>query len=458
MKNKRLNKIVCWICAFFTSFAFFACDTGTESSASFEQQSTPDSSSATEEITYYKGVGEPFAGSTITGFNYQAASELLGSLGSKTFRMWLSDSVFYSGYSNTLVFTEEQLSTISRSGQIQISQYISTLKANGIEEIVGLGNFLPKVESTAKYNVSNNYVPDISTDENSDYSKFLNKVYVIYKTVSAAFPEITVWEMGNEYNQNTFLSKVEGSFTQEELAHINVDYMYYATKGVREGNPAAITIPAGYAPIEDGMPSIARFYEMLYTNIESGNFPTVGEKSVDKRDYFDGLCWHAYDIANGMTTWRPAEEIDFELWKSQNDEIYNVAVKHGDAGIKAWITEFGFTLLGSNLKETTAQDTSVTRYKLADTYYDLVELYEQYQADYCKEYFKKMDEMKYLNSVHFFRLFCSEQGMQWNGFGEVYFGLFLEPDDTVNRGFYPRKKAYAIQEIFGGTGDLTKYA
>lgn len=461
MKKKRLYKIGSIVCAFVTCLAFVACGTvvSSEDPASSEApQNASESASETEVSNYYKGVSEPFAGSTITGFHYQTASELLGSLGSKTFRMWLSDAVFYSGYSNTQVFTEEQLSTVSRSGQIQVSQYISALKSNGIEEIVGLGNFLPKVESTAKYNTANNYVPDISTDENSDYAKFLRKVYVIYKTVSAAFPEIIVWEMGNEYNQNTFLSKVDGIFTQNELAHINTDYMYYATKGVREGNPSAITIPAGYAPIEDGMPSIARFYEQIYRNIESGDFPTVGEKSTDKRDYFDGLCWHAYDIANGMTTARPVSELDFDLWKSQNDEIYNVAVKHGDEGIKAWITEFGFTLLGGQLKETSASDTSVTRYKLADKYYDLVDVYEQYQADYCKEYFKKMDEMEYLNSVHFFRLFCSEQGMQWNGFGEVYFGLFLEPDSTVNRGFYPRKKAYAIQEIFGGKGDLTKYA
>ena len=138
--------------------------------------------------------------------------------------------------------------------------------------------------------------------------------------------------------------------------------------------------------------------------------------------------------------------------------IYNVAVKNGDAHLKAWITEFGFTLSENQLRQTTAEDTSITRYKLSDKYYDTVDVFEQYQADYCKAYFKKMDEMEYLNSVHFFRLFCSEQGMQWNGFGEVYFGLFLEPDETVGRGFYPRKKAYAIQEIFGGTGDLTKYA
>ena len=341
---------------------------------------------------------------------------------------------------------------------MQIGQYITELKKNGIEEIVGLGGFLPKVPSTAKYSFDNNYVPEISTDANSDYAKFLNKVYIIYKAVSAAFPDITVWEMGNETNQNDFMTNPQKELSQDELAQINTDYMYYATKGVREGNPIAITITAVFAPIEDGMPSIARFLDKIYNNIESGNFPTIGEKSSNKRDYFDGLCYHAYDIANGSTTARPVEELDLSLWKEQNDEIYNVAVSHNDAGIKAWITDFGFTLRQQQLIETSSDNMSITRYKLGEKYYDLSEVYEQYQVDYCNAYFEIMEEMEYLNTVHFIRLFCSEQGMQWNGFGEVYFGLFLEPDETVGRGFYPRKKAYAIQEIFGGKGDLTKYA
>lgn len=410
------------------------------------------------EESYLKGVSEPFFSSTVTGFNYLTACDLLEALGSKTFRMWMSEAMLYAGYSNIRVYTDEQLTTISPSGILQVNQYISDLKKAGIEEIVGLGSFLPKVDSTIKYNKSNNYVPDIDADADSDYAKFLNKVYVIYKTVSAAFPDITVWEMGNETNSNTFMSKVDGTFTEDELAHINVDYMYYATKGVKEGNPNAITIPAGFAPVEDGMPAIARFYEKIYNNIESGNFPTIGEKSTNKRDYFSGLCWHSYDVSNGISTYRPAAEADFDLWKAQNDAIYSVAQRHGDDGLKVWITEFGFTLQGAQLKKTTAEDTSVTRYKLANEYYDLVDEYEQHQVDYCNKYFEKMDEMEYLNTVHFFRLFCSEQGMQWNGFGEVYFGLFLEPDSTVGRGFYPRKKAYAIQQIFGGSGDLTKYA
>ena len=245
--------------------------------------------------------------------------------------------------------------------------------------------------------------------------------------------------------------------SQDELAHINTDYMYYATKGVKEGNPNAITIPAGFAPINEGMPSIARFYEKIYNNIESGKFPTFGEKSTNKRDYFQGLCWHSYDMYNGVASMKPVSELDLDLWKNQNDEIYNVAVKHGDGHLKAWITEFGFNLKKAGLRKTTISDTSITRYQIANEYYDLIDIFEQYQVDYCYAYFAKMDEMKYLNSIHFFRLFCNEEAIRWNGFNTIYHGLFLEPDETVGRGFYPRKKAYAIQKIFAGNGDLTKY-
>ena len=448
-----MKKLLCLLFALLLCFSLCACGGGGNSAIS--------SSSKQEEAVnpgYLKGVGEPFATSTIKGFNYNVASELLGALGSKTFRMWLSDNVLYPGYSNTTVYSDEQLAQISMAGKLQIGQYIDALKENGIEEIVGLGCFLPKVESTAKFSYANNYVPEISTEEGSDYHKFLNKVYVIYKAVSAAFPQITVWEMGNETNQNAFMGTPNKELTQEELAYINVEYMYYATKGVKEGNPNAITIPAGFAPIEEGMPSIARFYEKIYANIKGGNFPSFAEKTTATSDYFQGLCWHAYDIKNGLVTNSSIENKDLDEWKAQNDMIYNVAVKNGDAHLKAWITEFGFTLSQNQLRVTTAEDTSVTRYKLSDTYYDLVDVFEQYQADYTKAYFKKLEEMDYVNSVHFFRLFCSEQGMHWNGFGEVYFGLFLEPDETVGRGFYPRKKAYAVQEVFGGTGDITKYA
>ncbi len=458
---KKLLSIILVLILGFSCVACFESEDQPEGESDFVEESLTTESLPSEEVekqSYLKGIAEPFANSTVWGFNHVVASDLLGALGSKTFRMWLSDAVLFTGYSNTTVFPDDRLTQVSMSGKIQINEYISLLKQAGIKEIVGLGSFLPKVESTAQYNYANNYVPDISSDENSDYAKFLNKVYLIYKTVSATFPDITVWEMGNETNQNTFLANANKQLSQDELAHINVDYMYYATKGVKEGNPNAITIPAGFAPIEEGMPSIKRFYELIYGKIESGEFPSVGEKSTDKRDYFQGLCWHAYDISNGISSNKPVSELDLDLWKRQNDEIYNVAVSHGDGHLKAWITEFGFTLNQNCLMKSSAESSSVTRYKLDNEYYDLAEVFEQYQVDYCYAYFNKMDEMEYLNSVHFFRLFCSEQGMQWNGFGEVYFGMFLEPDGTVGRGFYPRKKAYAIQEIFGGTGDLTKYA
>ena len=38
------------------------------------------------------------------------------------------------------------------------------------------------------------------------------------------------------------------------------------------------------------------------------------------------------------------------------------------------------------------------------------------------------------------------------------FGLFLEPDYDIGRGFYPREKAFALQKIYGGKGDLYQFA
>ena len=98
--------------------SFSACGGGGTSNSNDNNGTPPNE---TTESSYYKGVGEPFATSTVTGFNYNTASYLLKAIGSKTFRMWMSDAILYAGYSNTTVYTDEQLSTISNSGKIQIN-------------------------------------------------------------------------------------------------------------------------------------------------------------------------------------------------------------------------------------------------------------------------------------------------------------------------------------------------
>lgn len=426
-------------------FSVFACNTNDSSG---EEES---------DYAFLCGISEPYATSTVNNFHYEVASDLIGALGVESFRMWMDIATLYDGYSNSTVMSDEKLSKVSEAGKARYSAYIESLADTEVTEIIGSASFLPKVASTAKYNSVKPYVPERSSDPNSDYAQFLKKVFIVYKAVSEAFPEITVWEMGNEYNSNSFMTSPDGALSEAQLADIYTDYMYYATKGVKEGNPNAITIPAGFAPV-GGISAVQRFYELIYDAIDSGNYPLIGEKSTSYRDYFAGLCWHPYDGDNFSAISGDGSNLNLELWKKRNDDVYGVAAAHGDEGLKVWFTEFGYTLGESSLIKTTENDASITRYNVSGVYYDLNAEVEEWTCNYSRLYFEKMKEMDYIHTLNYFRLFCSIKGAAWNGFGEVYFGLFLEPDETVGRGFYPRKNAYAIQKIFGGTGDLAKYS
>ena len=413
----------------------------------------------TEENSLLYGIGEPFAGSGVQGFNSEQSSALIGALGAKTFRLWVTPQTLYAGWNQTKVFTDESLSKIDKNVQLLYQTYIDQVRRNGVEEITGQGNFLPRMPSTAN-GQEGNFVPARDTSEGSEYMQFLNKFYIIWKAVAAALPDVDVWEMGNETNQVTFLyytgceqDSAEVQF--EKLADINVDLMYYAAKGIRESNPEAVIITPGLAPAYEGIASMGRFLEEIYERIESGEFPAGEEKCTDADKYFDGVAWHPYDTLNGNVL---TGEPDVGAWRAANDAVYAVMEQHGDGDKEVWFTEFGFTMPVSMLDEAADDCTDMERYLINGKYYTLNEESEQKHADWLKLYFEEMKEMDYVHTCHFFRLNCSAHDALWNGVGEVLFGLFMEPDHDIGRGFYPRKKAFALQEIYGGTGDLYQFA
>ncbi len=60
------------------------------------------------------------------------------------------------------------------------------------------------------------------------------------------FPQVSQWEVGNEWNINAFLqpdgfldSDMSEPFSPEEKLDIAVDLMYFAAKGIRRANPNA---------------------------------------------------------------------------------------------------------------------------------------------------------------------------------------------------------------------------
>lgn len=405
------------------------------------------------------GIGEPFAGSGVEGFNSEKASSLIGALGAKTFRLWVTPQTLYAGWNQTTVFSDESLSSIDKNARLLYQTYVDQIRKNGVEEITAMGNFFPRMPSTAN-GKEGNFIPARDTSEGSEYMQFLHKYYVIWKAVAAAMPDVDVWEMGNETNQVTFLTytgyekdSTEAQF--DKLADINVDLMYYAAKAIREVNPDAVTLTPGLAPAYEGIPSLGRVLEKLYERIESGEFPAGEEKCSDADVYFGGVAWHPYDTINGISL---TKEPDAEAWKEANDAVFQVMKEHGDGDKEVWFTEFGFTMPVEMLDAAESDCTDMDRYLINNKYYTLNDDSEQKHADWLKLYFDTMKDMDYVHTCHFFRLNCSAHDALWNGVGEVMFGLFLEPDYDIGRGFYPREKAFALQKIYGGKGDLYQFA
>lgn len=453
-----LRKFMAVLAALLMVFSFAACGPASDPDTGGEiPNPDPGGEETTESLLY--GIGEPFAGSGVEGFNYEQASKLIGALGAKTFRLWITPQTLYSGWNQTTVFSDEKLATIDKNSQLLYETYIDQVRKNGVEEITGHGNLFPRMPSTAN-GQEGNFVPARDTTEGSEYMQFLHKFYLIWKAVATAMPDVDVWEMGNETNQVTFLNYTgsENDSTEvqfEKLADINVDLMYYAAKGIREANPDAVIITPGLAPAYEGIPSLGRFLEEIYERIESGEFPAGEEKCSDPDEYFDGVAWHPYDTVNGITL---TKEPDVAAWKEANDAVFQVMEEHGDGDKEVWFTEFGFTMPVEMLDVADENCTENDRYLIANQYYTLNEESEQKHADWLKMYFDTMEDMDYVHTCHFFRLNCSAHDAEWNGVGEVMFGLFLEPDTEIGRGFYPRRKAFALQEIYGGEGDLYQFS
>ena len=403
----------------------------------------PGEGSQTEKTSLF-GIAEPFAGSHVKGFHLETATGLIRALGAKTARMWMEPTDLFEGWNFDAILTEEQLSEVSEAGKMTYNSYLDAYEAAGVEEVTAQGVFFPKTESTANGRDATT-VPARDLTEGSEYMQFLKKVEILWKALAEAFPRVDVWELGNEINHNPFAHAAgyrengaqdqdpSGSgnpttFSMEEKAAFAADYMYYASRGVHAGNPEAIAVTPGLAAVGGiGANHVPAFLEAVYRNIESGEFPAGATKSTQSSDYFQGVAWHPYPGNDGLNV---------EGWKAANDALYAVLEAHGDGDLELWLTEFGFT--ASNPTDPLEED------------------WEEEQASWYKSYFEAAEEMEYLHTIHVFRLFCCEADTGWGGPGEEFFGLFLEPDGE--RGFVPRRRAYAIQEIFGGSGDLMQFA
>ena len=137
------------------------------------------------------------------------------------------------------------------------------------------------------------------------YRRALDMLETSWCTMVSLFPQVKIWEIGNEWNLNAFLhpdgflaSDMTAPFTADEKMDTAVDMMYFAARGVRRGNPnakvasfsPALSTPGLGGDMPDYLPvmyGVAWTLDKVYSRIKSGKF-----WSTNTDDYFDLVAWH----------------------------------------------------------------------------------------------------------------------------------------------------------------------
>lgn len=294
----------------------------------------------------------------------------------------------------------------------------------------------------------------------SEYVQWLNDYYTTWYNLVSEFPEVTYWEIDNELNNPDFMYNAsdESAFTSSEMAAIATDMLWYASQGIHDANPEAITVMGGLTErmglglgdVENGVPDNAWFLQAIYDNIASGEYGRFyaeqGEEasSLDPDDYFEVVCWHPYVWSRNV--------LNEEEFIEKNNAIYEVVLKNERKHKKVFLTEVGFTDFTRG-EETVAQS-------VANLY-------------------RAVASMPYVETVNIFKLY-DVATLTWGGVASVdggysRYGLFYDPDPA--RVYYkidggnptkttdelcvsgaPKLSAYAFQKAAGGVGDLTLMA
>ena len=383
------------------------------------------------------GIGEPLIQrQRDQGIDAAACLDLITALGCNAYRSWMHV---------TEVLRDPE--TPDPEAVAMHARLLDRAKALDIE-VTGMSHewFLPE---GCKQRLGH-AMPPRDLTEGSLYMKALHMLETSWRTMAETFPQVAIWEVGNEWNLNAFLhpdgfldSDMSRPFTAEEKMDVAVDMMYFAARGIRAGNPRAkvasfspaLSTPGLGGDMPDFLPvmyGVAWTLDKVYRRIRSGDF-----WSTNTDDYFDYVAWHPYVFTN-----KPVKDSDLfmdvdepdQLWKSYNDAAYKVMCKYGDGQKQVLLTESGFTDCGNPEWE--------ARY-----------------ADYNRRMLEIARELPYVRTLHNFRL-LNENAMlkragiednQIGGLTEVYFGLFTDPED----GCRPRARAKAIQAMTGSTADLT---
>ncbi len=163
----------------------------------------------------------------------------------------------------------------------------------------------------------------------TEYTTFLSQYEESWETLAREFPNITIWEIGNEYNLHQFLHPQNDDFDPQERVDIVTDLLYYGSRGIKTSNPEAITVMGGLGPSGNGIKDIENFLRSIYENIESNKW-----NSTDPEDFFEVACWHPYIFKEKPTK---------QNWVDPNKAVYEVMKQHGDDDKHVVFSEMGYT-------------------------------------------------------------------------------------------------------------------
>ena len=296
------------------------------------------------------GVGEPLIQrENDQGISAADCLDLVKGLGCTAYRSWMHiTEILRSPAEPDPKAVEQHRKLLRRAKELDI-------------EVTGMSHewFLPEgcIQSRG------HAMPARDLTEGSLYMQTLHMLEESWYTMASLFPEVDIWEVGNEWNLNAFLhpdgfldTDMSQPFTPDEKYDIAVDMMYFSARGIRRAGTGAKV--ASYSPalstpaLGGGMPDflpvmygVAWALDQIYSRIRSGEF-----WSDDTDDYFDIVAWHPYVFTTKEVSDRDlfldVEEPD-TLWRDYNDAAYRVMRKYGDGHKQAILTETGFTDCGN---------------------------------------------------------------------------------------------------------------
>ena len=384
------------------------------------------------------GLAEPIAMmGSVPGYDIDAALKRVEAIGPTAFREWM--------HIPDVLKNPNEVNEKTYPNYTKVLNKLIELDV----EITGMSHMWFLTGESFESNNNSMYSRDLN--EGSLYMQTLEMLEQSWFTMAKSFPQVTQWEVGNEWNLDQFLHPIgwktgEPGFSEDEKMDIAVDMQYYAAKGIHRGNPEAKVVMFAPAVTQVNLgghnvaifcpPSYAIPYTVnnVYSRIKSGQF-----WSDNSDDYFDLVAIHPYLLTQIMpmaaSETYPAERRYFRkedidaAWRMPIDMVYTIMSMNGDGHKKLLLTEMGFSD------------------------WDIPGLEEE-QAQMQIRLFEMVKTMPYVKTIHSFRLYAPKLNEVSEGFlpmGEVTFGMFRRDENDVYR---PRKKAYILQEIYGGKGEL----